>query len=135
MYFIFSVYINLIFSFIAIVFNSLIFLILSSKLIPKEFQKMYIYMKINSVLNILYVLVKSLQLIHNCVNEDFFCSTIHFLPVNIQYFNIIFIKIIGNTFQSASHLTQIAFTLFRYATITNSKSIFLIWFHKVLIGF
>jgi len=126
---IFSIYINVIFSFVSILFNILI-LIVSSKNMPKEFNRMYSYLKINSCLNIIYIIIRLFKLIDNCSSDDIICTTINSKSQFIQYFKIIFIRMIGNTFQTASNLTQITFTLSRYITITNNKS-FLSYIHII----
>jgi len=127
-----SLYMNPIFSIISILFNLLIFIILSNKKeIPKEMNKMYSYLKINSMFNIILIIIRLFKLIDTCSNEDLICISIYSKSKNIQYFKIIFIRIIGNTFQAASNLTHITYTLSRYITVSNNKSNFLNFIHQI----
>ncbi len=129
---------NPLFSFIAILLSILILVILSSEKIPKEMNKMYTYLKIYIVLNIVFTIIRLFKLIDRCSIEDLICVTIHSKSEKIQYFKIIFIRIIGNIFQSASNLTHITYTLSRYISVSNSKSclnfIHKISFVKYLVG-
>jgi len=133
-----SLYMNPLFSFIAILLSILILVILSSEKIPKEMNKMYTYLKIYIVLNIVFTIIRLFKLIDRCSIEDLICVTIHSKSEKIQYFKIIFIRIIGNIFQSASNLTHITYTLSRYISVSNSKSclnfIHKISFVKYLVG-
>jgi hypothetical protein len=126
-----SLYLNPIFSIISILFSFLIIIILSSKEIPKEKNRMYSYLRINSVLNIIFVSIRLFKLIDTCSSQDIICTTIHSKSKSIQYFKIIFIHIIGNIFQSASNLTHITYTLSRFITVSNQKSIYLTFIHKI----
>jgi hypothetical protein len=126
-----SLYLNPIFSIISILFSVLIIIILSSKEIPKENNRMYTYLRINSVLNIIFVFIRLFKLIDTCLSQDVICLAIHSKSESIQYFKIIFIHIIGNVFQSASNLTHITYTLSRFITVSNHKSSFLIFIHNI----
>jgi hypothetical protein len=126
-----SLYLNPIFSIISILFSVLIIIILSSKEIPKEMNRMYTYLRINSVLNIIFISIRLFKLIDTCLSQDFICRTIHSKSERIQYFKIIFIHIIGNIFQSASNLTHITYTLSRFITVSNHKSFYLTFIHKI----
>jgi hypothetical protein len=126
-----SFYLNPIFSIISILFSLLIIIILSSKEIPKEMNRMYTYLRINSVLNIIFISIRLFKLIDTCLSQDFICRTIHSKSERIQYFKIIFIHIIGNIFQSASNLTHITYTLSRFITVSNHKSFYLTFIHKI----
>jgi len=119
---IFSLYLNVILSFVSILFQILILIVAKSKNMPKEFNRMYSFLKINSCLNIIYITIRLFKLIDTCSSDDIVCTTIYSKSKFIQYFKIIFIRIIGNSFQTASNLTHIVFTLSRYITITNNKS-------------
>ena len=131
-HFIFSTYINLIFSLIAIFLCLLILITLSNKRkITKEFEKTYSFIKIYTCLNILFISVRLIRLIANCSFQDIICLTIYQKSESYQYVKIIFIRLIGNLFQTAANLTQIIYTLSRYIIITNSKSIVLTTIHKV----
>jgi hypothetical protein len=127
-----SLYMNPIFSFISILLNLLVFLILSNKKeIPKEMNKMYTYLRLNSILNIIFIIIRLFKLMDICSHEDDTCRSIYSKSKTIQYFKIIFIRIIGNIFQSASNLTHITFTLSRYLTVSNNKSNFLNFIHRI----
>ena len=117
-----SVYLNPTFSIISILFNALIFITLISKQLPKETTKMYSYLKMNSILNIIYLIIRLFKLIDTCSEKDIICSTNLSKTESIQYFKILFIRVLGNVFQSTSNLTHITFTLSRYISITNNKS-------------
>jgi len=117
-----SIYLNPTFSIISIVFNALIFVTLISKNLPKETTRMYYYLKMNSILNIIYLIIRLLKLIDTCNEKDVICLTNLSKSESIQYFKILFIRVLGNVFQSTSNLTHISFTLSRYISITNSKS-------------
>jgi len=120
-----SVYLNPIISIISILFNILIFITLISKKLPKETIRMYNFLKINSIFNIIFLIIKLFKLIDTCNQKDVICLFIYSKSVSLQYFKIIFIHVFGNVFQSTSNLTHITFTLSRYISITNSKSSFL----------
>jgi hypothetical protein len=127
-----SLYMNPVFSFISILLNLLVFLILSDKKeIPKEMNKMYTYLRLNSILNIIFIIIRLFKLIDTCSNEDIICLSVYSKSKSIQYFKIIFIRIIGNLFQSASNLTHVTFTLSRYLTVSNNKSTCLNIIHKI----
>ena len=64
--------------------------------IPKENNRMYTYLRINSVLNIIFVFIRLFKLIDTCLSQDVICLAIHSKSESIQYFKIIFIHIIGN---------------------------------------
>jgi hypothetical protein len=127
-----TLYLNPIFSIISILFNLLIFIILSNKkVIPKEMNKMYTYLRLYSILNIIFIAIKLFKLIDTCSIEDVICRSSYSKSKSIQYFKIIFIRIIGNTFQSASNLTHITYTLSRFITVSNNKSAFLNIIHRI----
>jgi hypothetical protein len=127
-----SLYLNPIFSIISILFSVLIIIILSGReIIPKEMIRMYAYLRINSVLNIIFVFIRLFKLIDTCSSQDIICLAIHSKSESIQYFKIIFIRIIGNIFQSASNLTHITFTLSRFITVSSHKSSCLTLIHKI----
>jgi len=126
-----SIYINPIISIISILFNLFTLAILSSKQIAKEMNRMYNYLKINSVLNIIFMIIRLFKLIDTCSTDDIICITINSKSKSIQYFKIIFIQIIGNSFQSASNLAHVTYTLSRYLTVSNNKSPLFAFIHKI----
>jgi len=130
-----SLYINTVFSIISMIFNIFVIIIISDGKISKDSNKMYLFLKINSYLNIFYVLIRLLKLVDTCSNvaisEDIFCDTIYSKSKTIQYIKIIFIQIIGNSFQSAANITHITYTLSRYLTVSNNKSPLLTIIHRI----
>jgi len=68
----------------------------------------------------------------NCNNDDLFCSLIYD-SIYVKYFNAIFIKLIGNSLQTAINISHISFTLSRYITITQTKSKSLLKFNNITI--
>jgi hypothetical protein len=125
-----SVYLNSVFSIISIVFSLLILVGLSGKVMPKEMNKMYTFLKINTLFNILFIIIRLFKLIDFCPNADLICISRTQKSESVQYFKIIFVKIIGNVFQSASNLTHCTYTLSRYISVSNNKS-YLTFIHKI----
>ena len=77
-YSVLSLYMNPVFSFISILLNLLIFLILSNKKeIPKEMNKMYTYLRLYSILNIIFVIIRLFKLIDTCSYADDICRSIY----------------------------------------------------------
>ena len=102
-----SVYLNPVFSFLCFISNVLlIFVISNNNFSIGEYGQIYKFLKINSYLNICYILILASKLIINCDFEDLFCSQIH-NSVYVQYYNIFVIKLIGNILQTASNITQL----------------------------
>ncbi len=127
-----SLYLSPIFSLLAILINLLVLKILSNEIFPKDSERLYRYLKINSYLNIVYILIASFRLMNNCYSEDLFCSSIHD-SIYVKYYNIIFIKLIGNTLQTVSNICHVAFTLSRYITIKPTNIKLLVLFNKLTI--
>jgi len=113
-----SKYINVIISIVAILTNIFIIIILSTKIIQ---DKLYVYLKLNSVLNLLFSLI---TLIRYIVNNEITSEQLKF-SVYYQYFNIIFIKLIGNSIKTCSSISYLSFTLARYLNISNNQNSFL----------
>jgi len=116
-----SVYLSPLFCILTIVVNAFLFYILSNKTVFKQNQKIYQYLKINSFLNISFIAIVSLRLITICEDEDLFCLADND-SIYVRYYNIIFIKLIGNSLQTASNIAHVSFTLSRYIAITQTQS-------------
>ena len=127
-----SVYFSPIFSFFAIFINALLLVILSNKTLFKDNKRIYRYLRINAYLNISFIAIFSVKIVNNCKNDDLFCSSIYD-SVYVAYYNIIFIKLIGNTLQTASNLAHVSFSLSRYIFITQTKSKILKLFDNISI--
>ena len=112
---IFYIYGNVGFSILAGLFCVFIIVILHYAKVPKEAKMMYDFLVVNSAFNITFIIVKNLKPLSICWNEYFFCSEYLGRSVYTQYFNVIFIKLIGKSLKSASNLKHIAFiTLHNY---------------------
>jgi hypothetical protein len=128
-----SLYVSPIISFFAIIMNILLLKVLSNdKLFQKKSERIYRYLKMNSYFNIIYIIITSFKLMTNCNNNDLFCSSIYD-SIYVKYFNVIFIKLIGKSLQTAINISHISFTLSRYITITQTKSKSLLLFNKITI--
>ena len=120
-------YVNPIFCLIGVFISVLTIKCLST--IPNntnDFGKFYRYLKINSYLNIIFVVITSLKILKDCTNWDLFCSLFY----NSVY-AIIIVKLIGNSVQTASNLAHVSFTLSRFIAITSTKSKYLLIFDKI----
>lgn len=124
-------YLNPTFCLIGLFINVLIINCLSNiSSDANEFSKAYIYLKVNSYFNLVFILVTSLKILKDCTHWDLFCTPI-FNSVYTRYFNIIVVKFLGTSLQTACNIAHVSFTLSRYIIITNAKSKFLVKFNNM----
>jgi hypothetical protein len=98
-------------------------MVINNKPKKKEFSEaMYRFIEINSIFNIFYCIVMILKLINTCVFDEgnVFCSSIY-KEDSSQYFKIIFIFFLGNSFKLASNVSYLLFSLSRLILITFEK--------------
>jgi hypothetical protein len=122
---IFTVYLNTIFSFLDLILNIIAILIIKSKIIQKEKNRMYDFLLINSFLSIIYIILLLLRLFGVCISNDFYCLTDN---LNESKFNIFYKAIVvlflGESLKTLYNLGTIAFSLNRYVKIKRDKSKF-----------
>lgn len=112
-------YVILIFSAIAIFLNILMIAILSSKIIK---EKMYFYLKMFSVFNLILSFISILKyVLNNCPTDKPFCSQLY-KSVYSQYLTIVVIKLSGSSVRTCANITHCSFTVARYIKITNSEN-------------
>ena len=125
-----SVYLSLILTVFTILLNTFILVILYNKTFFRDNQNIYRYLRTNSYLNICFIIIFPVKLVKNCNDEDLFCSSIYD-SIYVAYLNMILIKLIRNSLQTSSNLTQVSYTLSRYITVTLTKSHLLKLFDSV----
>jgi hypothetical protein len=106
-------YVTLIFSVTAILTNLLSVAVLSSKFIE---ERMYKYLQIYSVFNLIFSCISILRYIVNSCEDDNFCSK-SYESVYAQYSVIILVKLTGSLVQTCANLAHLSFTLARYVKV------------------
>jgi len=107
---VFKKYLNLIFVIISFTINILMVAILSSKSLK---DRMYTYLNINSMFNLLSCLLSIIDYIASDCSGRVFCPK----TIAYQYYYIILIKIIGNSVKTCSNIAHLSFSLSRYKKI------------------
>jgi hypothetical protein len=123
-YYPFSIFINPIFSFICILFTIITVCSLSDNKIKKESRKTYFFIRINSFSNLVFIFLVNFDLIVECFNINYFCSSLSGSK-NSQYIVGFFLKPIKNTSKTFSHISYTSFILLRYLKISNTKNVYL----------
>ena len=119
---VFYIYGNIGFSLLVILFCALMTAVLNYSKPPKETKKMYKFLLINTVFNIIHISISILKSLNFCINEYKSCLLFfQYKSMYNLYFNVL-IKFFAKTFQSASNLTHIAFIFSRYFIIAKSTS-------------
>jgi hypothetical protein len=113
---VFKKYLNLIFVIITLFINILMVVILSSKSLK---DRMYTYLNINSVFNLLSCLIT----IIDYIASD--CSGHCPRSIAYQYYHIILIKIIANSIKTCSNMAHLSFCLSRFKKIKGKDYIFI----------
>jgi hypothetical protein len=110
---------------LAIVNNLINLIVIKNKSKKKEFNEtMYRFIEINSIFNIFYCLCMSMKLINTCIfdEESVFCSSVY-TNDSSQYFKIIFIFFLGNSFKLSSNISYLLFSVSRLVLITIEKNL------------
>jgi hypothetical protein len=110
---------------LAIVNNLINLIVIKNKSKKKEFNEtMYRFIEINSIFNIFYCLCMSMKLINTCIfdEESGFCSSVY-TNDSSQYFKIIFIFFLGNSFKLSSNISYLLFSVSRLVLITIEKNL------------
>ena len=108
---------------LGIINNLMNLIVIGNKAKKKEFNEaMYRFIEINSIFNIVYCCIMSLKLINTCVFDevDVFCSNVY-KDESSQYFKIILIFFLGNSFKLSSNVSYLLFSLSRLILITVEK--------------
>ena len=121
-----EVYLQTILCILGILTNTLTILVISnrsSNYYIKNFNNiMYKHMRANSVLNLLYCILKTFSLINICVfPKSSFCSTI-LENESSQYWKIYGIYFMGNTLRLCINISYLGFSASRFSISTSSKS-------------
>ena len=116
--FLFKKYLNLIFVILTLIINILMVIILSSKSLKKD--RMYTYLNINSIFNSFSCLITIIDYIVSYYTIDIDSKTISY-----QYYNLILIKLIGNSIKTCSNISHLSFGLSRYKKIKGKDYIFI----------
>jgi hypothetical protein len=106
-----------------IINNLLNLMIIGNRTKKKVFnQTMYRFIEIHSIFNILYCSVMCMKLINTCIFDEgsVFCSSIY-KEDSSQYFKIVFIFFLGNSFKLASNVSYLLFSLSRLILVTFVK--------------
>ena len=96
----------------------------SNNKIKKESQKTYFFIRINSISNLIFIFLVNFDLIVECFNINYFCSSLS-SSQNSQYIVGFFLKPIKNTLKTFSHISYTSFILLRYLKISNAKNVYL----------
>ncbi|CAF0717804.1 unnamed protein product [Brachionus calyciflorus] len=81
-------------------------------------------MLLNSILNFSYVIVRLMHLMNKCVSQNSkFCSKISH-TISIQYFDVLFVDILGNIIKFLSNLTLLIISLQRMFLLRGKKTLF-----------
>ena len=106
-----------------ILINVLVILIVSTKIIK---EKLYIYLKLNAIFNLIFSLISTVRfiLVHESTEEIKY-------SIYFQFFNIIVMKLIGNSIKTCSNLSYLSFTLARYLNISTSSNSVLKFFNTL----
>ena len=127
---------------LSILANILIIVVISHNENPKSphFQKpfkdhMYKYATINALFNIAYAILMLLKLMNTCVfsysSQSYQCSTIY-QDTSVQYFKIIGVYFLGNTFKTCSNISYLFFSLSRYISVSlDDRNRFFIKINKI----
>ena len=86
-------------------------------------ERMYSFIILNAVFNILYCIIIILQLVNECVSFDspLFCSTLY-QKDTLQSFKIILYHFGGNVIKTSMNISYLFFALSRLILITDKKS-------------
>jgi hypothetical protein len=115
---VFKKYLNLIFVIITLLINILMVVILSSKSLK---DRMYTYLNINSVFNLLSCLITIIDYIASDCSGHLYCPK----SIAYQYYYIILIKIISNSVKTCSNMAHLSFSLSRFKKIKGKDFIFI----------
>ena len=117
-------------SFIGIITNLFTFLTIVNKKNRSELkEKHYIYMAINSISNILILVIQIISLINECQYPfGIFCSSVRKYKF-VQYFKIIVVETCSSFLRLVSNFTYVAFSINRISLVvtkvnTNNKGFF-----------
>ena len=113
-------YVNLIFSSIGILVNMLFVLILTNKKIMKD--KMYKYLLINSLFNLVYSLILMTKFTLSYMESEQVIVQYKFSrTITSQYINLILMKFSLSFFRTGANISYFAFSLSRYIAITKKR--------------
>ncbi len=126
----FSIYFNPVLAFVCILINIFMILILSGKNIKKEMRFIYMYLKIHSISNLIYIILVYFDLMGLCVKRDLFCSSLY-NSIYIQYINVYILKLFKGFLTTFSNITYTSFILTRYIKISDNKNNLLKKFSKI----
>jgi hypothetical protein len=118
---------------LGIVNNFINLIVIKNKSKKKEFNEtMYRFIEINSIFNIFYCLCMSMKLINTCIFDvgSVFCSSIYKTDSS-QYFKIIFIFFLGNSFKLSSNVSYLLFSVSRLILINIEKKPVAVAFKKL----
>ncbi len=100
-------------------------IVIENKSKKKEFNEaMYRFIEINSIFNIFFCSIMLLKLINTCIfnQAGIFCSSMYEMPSS-QYFKIVTVHFMGNTFKLCSNVSYLLFALNRLIIINSSKNL------------
>ncbi len=97
---VFTKYLNLVFVVISLFINILMVVILSSKSLKKD--RMYTYLNINSIFNLLSCLISIIDYIAADCSGHIICPKLR--TTEYQYYYVILIKLIGNAIKTCSNI-------------------------------
>ena len=124
-----SIYSFPIISMCGIISNLLVVIVIKSKksesiIDPtKANKRMYTYIVINSILNIIECFISSFTLMSECLGwESLFCSSISHINF-IQYFRIYFVSYFGVVIKTSSAIMMLLFSLERFRITSQSKNV------------
>ena len=109
---------------LSILTNLLVILVISNKKKAKLFKdKMYSYILVNAIFNILYCGTTLLRLVNTCVFffAPHMCSQVY-QSEDSQFFKIIVVFFMGNVFMIGSNVSYLSFTFYRLVGISEKKS-------------
>jgi hypothetical protein len=85
-------------------------------------EKMFDYMKINASFSLILCILELFQLMGICISYDsVFCSSIR-TTLFAQYFRIVMINFVGNSIKFCCNVTNLMFSLNRYALVHGGNS-------------
>ena len=93
--------------------------------------RIFTYMKLNSIFNAIQCFFSSFTLMNECLGyNSIFCSSIQ-QNIVVQWFKIIFIQYIGESMKTCSIITLLAFSIERYIQTSESKRVIAIKFQNM----